>query len=1559
MEKNLLKRAENYIKQHRRNSARRAVFTVIAALVVFATTYTLIIPAVTWDRTLICEKTEHVHSDECYSEVTVPEEKKLIREICDDETHEHTDECYEIIPEHTEKVLSCVLEEHTHSAACFDAPPSEPEEGYYCGYIEHTHNELCYAYDGSLMCTIPEHTHERICQSNPNADLVSAYFMDQQVKSLNLGDDWAENIIAVAESQLGVSESVSNFIIENGTEYGYSRYGGYYGVPYGDWCAMFASFCVESAGVKDFPITCNCDRWVKALSAEESDPGRIIYFRDPNQYIPVPGDLIFFDYDSFDENTSRVADHVGIVYEIVDATETSPATVRTIEGNRGDRVCFVEHYLEDDIILGYGKLPKNPDQKEVITDNISTALSEDASATIISDELPENAEVVLTYQDLSESKIGGFLGEDISSRVNFVAACDISIFADGEEWQPENDVEVILSNSGITLRKNERLGIAHIEVSASDDGQPAVETAEALDVSNITEEGDIVFSTDGFSTYLFYTYTVDFHSGEVVYSIPVGSSVKLSELFEQLGVDRSIADVVNVEFSDDKLLTVDQTEGDWLLNSLAPFSSDETLSITFNNNEVYVISVTDKEVEPPITLGNSSEKPTYASYITTSDSVTKDKLTVGTRAVTAYSDASTSQIESKLTGDSDDDGKLLADKSVIYGKDDYGAFTTYADKTFSVTLSALAQDYELSENDRVKVPLDVVFVLDVSGSMLVNTISGTSMTRMEAVVNATNQAMKTIMDDNEENRVGVVFFSSGGNKILELDHYTANSDNKYLTFYNPSGSNYEVWTAEGLKNSNKATVTRSGGKLASNGGTYTQYGIALANDMLSSVTDTAYSQKIRSDTVHERTVTVQRQPIVILLSDGEPTHCTDEYKNVLNAKHYGNAAYQNEDNNKGVLGYYTILSANYYKEQISKHYDNNALFYTIGMGIAESGYESLTSGSVTSDSYKRTVLNPTAENIEDQISDGAKNFTVDSKKTWSTTSNILYQLIKKTYSGTTVSILATNRYSQLGQTYENVPVVGYDFKDLSYADGARFGNLTENDLKSTFQEIISASCRTKSYGYMLNDGVLRFVDRIGDGMELISDPILRYNGINYPNTNKSVSGKVTTYTYNYQPSMIYAEGEKGPDKKADLSKITVTVTVNDDKSQTVVMSVPEQCLPTYTPDYNGGDWYYEQLPMRLIYQVGLSADAIADIGKLANSKSATYYTNAWGTEENSINATASYGPSPENPYYLETGSYTDSSPLKSENVSGTSDNSAKSVRSVTANVIDLTFGNNGKLVIQPKDEIEAEVTKVWAANVPDSVKTPVTVTLYQSKDGINATAVTDKTVELNSTNSWKGSIKFIPEDEYTYYLAENATSGLVGTYTAGTTAKNSVNLKVNNTFVKAVKIDDDVETDGLTVTNTRVASFEVTKMWVNEADKTDVTVRLYKVKDNVVTKCDESITINAATSWKETMTFTPETGYTYYLVEDEVAGTLPRYSRNSVYSSDKLLIDSVSVSAIKVYPNAGDSLTDLPVSVVNSSGALLPNSGGIGNYALYAMGIVLLLGAGVILIKKRKNDCGA
>ena len=113
-EKNRFSPSSGRFAYSRLSKVVRRSFVAVAAMVVFVTTYAMILPAITIS-TPNCGIEEHTHADSCYRI-----EKKL---ICTntDEAHVHTDKCYS-----EQRILACGKEIHVHTDECYAKPTEEP-----------------------------------------------------------------------------------------------------------------------------------------------------------------------------------------------------------------------------------------------------------------------------------------------------------------------------------------------------------------------------------------------------------------------------------------------------------------------------------------------------------------------------------------------------------------------------------------------------------------------------------------------------------------------------------------------------------------------------------------------------------------------------------------------------------------------------------------------------------------------------------------------------------------------------------------------------------------------------------------------------------------------------------------------------------------------------------------------------------------------------------------------------------------------------------------------------------------------------------------------------------------------------------------------------------------------------------------------------------------------------------------------------------------------------------------------------------------------------------------
>lgn len=161
---NAWRRAAEFFRAYRRKKKWRAVVTVLASVVVFCTTYALILPAITLEQTQtgpVCSAETlgvHKHTDGCYDE-----NGALVCGYADFVVHMHEENCYD-----ADGNLLCSLDQipaHTHTAECYVDTAGE----LICDLEEsagYTHTDVCYDEEGNLICETEEsdgHVHTDEC----------------------------------------------------------------------------------------------------------------------------------------------------------------------------------------------------------------------------------------------------------------------------------------------------------------------------------------------------------------------------------------------------------------------------------------------------------------------------------------------------------------------------------------------------------------------------------------------------------------------------------------------------------------------------------------------------------------------------------------------------------------------------------------------------------------------------------------------------------------------------------------------------------------------------------------------------------------------------------------------------------------------------------------------------------------------------------------------------------------------------------------------------------------------------------------------------------------------------------------------------------------------------------------------------------------------------------------------------------------------------------------------------------------------------------------------------
>ena len=441
------------------------------------------------DGNLICGQTqilEHRHSDACFETVAEPVDTGTL--TCTDTAHVHTARCYGTWE------LVCGQEEHTHSEACTQ---NEQEETVFCGKDAHTHGEACRDENGELVCGTEEHTHSLACYADPGADVETAELWEKTFAGVTLTGNWRQDTLAIAETQLGYTESTKNYLVaEDGeTVKGYTRYGAWCGEPYGDWNVMFLTFCLHYAGVEG--VDRDCGGWVTSWADA---------FEPTQSHTPAVGDLVLFDRDG-----DGTADRAGLV------AQTTDSGFAAMEGDAEDAVRLLTYGADDPGILGYINLPEGPKEFTL------TAQTENGITVTITGEsasLPYPArEITVTVTEVTDGERRAIrdqiLGEE-QAEPERSYLLDITLWHGEEEIEPTGSVTVTFSGidtEGLYPK------VYHIDTNAQ----------TATDMETKTgENGDVTVDTDHFSLYDLRLLTFQDLSGYIGDKFSEGGNFKLT-----------------------------------------------------------------------------------------------------------------------------------------------------------------------------------------------------------------------------------------------------------------------------------------------------------------------------------------------------------------------------------------------------------------------------------------------------------------------------------------------------------------------------------------------------------------------------------------------------------------------------------------------------------------------------------------------------------------------------------------------------------------------------------------------------------------------------------------------------------------------------------------------------------------------------------------------------------------------------------------------------------------------------------------------------------------------
>lgn len=266
-----------------------------------------------------------------------------------------------------------------------------------------------------------------------------------------------------------------------------------------------------------------------------------------------------------------------------------------------------------------------------------------------------------------------------------------------------------------------------------------------------------------------------------------------------------------------------------------------------------------------------------------------------------------------------------------------------------------------------------------------------------------------------------------------------------------------------------------------------------------------------------------------------------------------------------------------------------------------------------------------------------------------------------------------NRYMHaVSSNYPNASSYENFGSDGDYQSGYYKSASTSDELTQVFEDIFNESSSSTGSGSPIEDvesggqsaiGTLDFEDQLGGYMEITPNtPMTLVYGNQEFQSNQGVtspdSSTVTyTFTGNYTANGVYGE--------ADLSTITVTVTKGDlATGDNVKISLPASLIPMRTYNVNRNDnslSVTDAYPVRLFYNVSLkegARDAVQNpVGDNAQtyqailsaqadptSDSISFLSNAWSSASGVGTTTAQFTPNQANNFYYftsDTPLYTD------------------------------------------------------------------------------------------------------------------------------------------------------------------------------------------------------------------------------------------------------------------------------------------------------------------------------
>lgn len=520
-------------------------------------------------KTLTCYEEEHVHTDDCFD----PEDGSL---ICDLFEHTHDDSCYSI-----EYELVCGLEEgelveepnpdyvpvdEEASAVFDDAVALQPVvDDSSLDTPVHHHTDACY--EEVLVCGLPEHHHTVNCLSDPLADVEDEETWSAKTNVVLTGA-WADDLTAVAKSQLGYQQSERNFQLDDEdqtTVRHYTRYGAWYGNAYGAWDVMFLSYCLnyadvpqtmvpQRAGVQALRSDLRGSEWLKAAAEVELVPGDIVFYNSiTTETVAVEEDAPQIMDDSADADIALLSLEPAAAEPQTEERTVSTETVGIVSDVDADTGTLT--VISGDVD---GKVAEVPLRADEITDVIDLAAADKAQE----EDAPEEEQETIPEENEGFSARVEWIGETVEQDADYPMMMAMELNDSGTNLS-EHITEAI-------IRK--KVGNDWVEI---EDGYQ-FKDGEAVQVKlSYSLSGGIVSSTNNTLTYQLpagLTLTEEQVNGkvyrlkEVVGSYTISKSGEVKMTFTHADILKGMPFIGNFTFEADVDYSQAGTDGKVIFN---------------------------------------------------------------------------------------------------------------------------------------------------------------------------------------------------------------------------------------------------------------------------------------------------------------------------------------------------------------------------------------------------------------------------------------------------------------------------------------------------------------------------------------------------------------------------------------------------------------------------------------------------------------------------------------------------------------------------------------------------------------------------------------------------------------------------------------------------------------------------------------------------------------------------------------------------------------------------------------------------------------------------------